>query len=526
MNSSKLGKGLFWLIALNWGASVYADEDLRMYLEGLRAGAPAVLAGHALQSAEAVMTFYLDNSHQSIWTGGGALAAERKMLPVLIESSQAHGFSASRYHHSFLNSQVADEQADYVTEILATDAFLTQARHRSDGVVTPASLDPDWHLVDQEHDVVADLKMLVSQGGGIEAYLQGLWPDNADYRFLIEERSRIAAQADTQSEPVSAGTLLKLGSSGPRVLELKNRLLGPDDHTDVFDEALDRSVRVFQDSASLETDGLVGAATLEVLNATQVDWIDRIDANLERWRWLPQQIPEDYISVNIAAFELKAVRGGIEEFVMRVVVGRPFRETPVFTKDMRYFVVNPYWNVPFKLATEDKLPKLKSNPEELAQTGYQVRPSGEEVFIDVTRVDWSAVNKRNFNFLLRQQPGPANALGRIKFMMPNDFAIYLHDTNDRSLFLKRERNFSSGCIRLSEPTRLASWLLHREGRPEDAAKLSAQIADGETRTINLQKPMPVYIVYFTASRSVNSDLVFRRDIYQRDSKIVKALRKD
>jgi len=496
-----------------------------MYLEGVRAGAPAVLAGQTLQSAEAVMAFYLDNNHQPVWTGDGLLAAERKTLSVVIERSQAHGFIASRYHHSFMIDQVAQEQADYVTEILATDAFLTQARHRADGVVSPASLDPDWHLVDAERDVVEDLKSLAKQGSGVEAYLLGLWPENADYRLLIQERSRIAAQTETHSEPVSAGALLKLGSSGPRVLELKNRLLGPDNHTDVFDEALDRSVRVFQDSANLETDGLVGAATLEVLNATQVDWIDRIDANLERWRWLPQQTPEDYISVNIAAFELKAVRSGIEEFVMRVVVGRPFRETPVFTKDMRYFVVNPYWNVPFKLATEDKLPKLKSNPEELAQTGYQVRRAGDETFIDVTQVDWSAVNKRNFNILRRQQPGPANALGRIKFMMPNDFAVYLHDTNDRSLFLKRERSFSSGCIRLSEPEQLASWLLHREGRPEDAAKLSGQIADGGTRTINLRKPMPVYIVYFTASRSADSKLVFRRDIYQRDSRIVQALRK-
>lgn len=526
MNISKLAKGLVWLIGLSWGMSAYADEDLRMYLEGLRAGAPAVLVGQKLQSAQAVMAFYLDNNHQPVWTAGGTLAAELKMLPIAIAESQAHGFLASRYHHSLLIQPIADEQADYVTELLATDAFMTQARHRADGVVSPASLDPDWHLVDAEHNVVEDLNTLATQGNGVEAYLRGLWPNNADYNLLIQERSRIAAQAETHTEPVTPGVLLKLGSTGPRVLRLKNRLLGPGEYTDVFDAALDRTVRIFQDSANLEPDGLVGAATLEMLNATRVDWIDRIDANLERWRWLPQQIPEDYISVNIAAFELKAVRSGIEEFVMRVVVGRPFRETPVFTEDMRYFVVNPYWNVPFKLTTEDKLPKLKSNPEELAQTGYQVRPAGEQTFISVTDVDWSTVNKRNFNFLLRQQPGPANALGQIKFMMPNDFAIYLHDTNDRSLFLKRERSFSSGCIRLSEPEQLASWLLHREGRPEDAAKLSAQIAQGETRTINLRKPMPVYIVYFTASRSMDSNLVFRRDIYQRDSKIVHALRKD
>ncbi|MEE4282894.1 MAG: L,D-transpeptidase family protein [Pseudomonadales bacterium] len=526
MTNIRFAKGLIGLIGLVFGASVYADEDLRMYLEGLRAGAPAVLAGQTLQSADAVMAFYLENNHQPVWVQGGALEAERKTLPNAIELSQAHGFIASRYHYGFLTDPLDEERAEYVTEILATDAFLTQARHRAGGVVSPASLDPDWHLVDTEHDVVEDLKLLSSQGGSVAAYLEGLWPQNEDYRLLIEERSRIAAQADTRSEVVPSGPLLKMGSTGPRVLALKRRLLGPDEYTDMFDEALDREVRIFQISANLEPDGLVGPSTLGTLNATQIDWINRIDANLERWRWLPQQIPEDYISVNIAAFELKAVHQGMEEFTMRVIVGRNFRETPVFVEDMRYFVLNPYWNVPFKLATEDKLPKLKTNPAELSQAGYQVRRSGEESFIDVTSVDWSSVSKRNFNFLLRQQPGPSNALGRIKFMMPNEFSIYLHDTNDHTLFAKTERGFSSGCIRLSDPEQLASWLLHREGRVEDASKLSSQLADGQTRTINLRKPLPVYIVYFTAFKTASSDISFRRDIYQRDEKIVNALRQE
>lgn len=526
MSNSSFGKGAIRLFVLFCSTSVFANEGLRLYLEGLRAGAPAVLAGQTLQSADAVMAFYLDNNHQPVWVDGGVLEAQRSALPEAIERSRAHGFILSRYHHSFLNGQVDQGRADYITEILTTDAFLTQARHRANGVVSPATLDPDWHLLDTEHNVVEEMKQLSSQGGDVAAYLEGLWPESEDYRLLIEERSRIEAQADTQSEPVASGALLKKGSTGPRVLALKQRLLGPDEYTDTFDEALDRSVRIFQISASLEPDGLVGAATLGVLNATRVDWIDRIDANLERWRWLPQQVPEDYISVNIAAFELKAVRRGVEEFTMRVIVARNFRETPVFVKDMRYFVVNPYWNVPFKLATEDKLPKLKSNPAELSQAGFQVRRAGEEEFVDVTSVDWSPVNKRNFNFLLRQQPGAGNALGRIKFMMPNEFAIYLHDTNDHSLFAKTERGFSSGCIRLSEPEQLASWLLHREARVEDASQLSTQLADGKTRTINLRSPLPVYIVYFTAFKSANSDISFRRDIYQRDEKIVKALRQE
>ncbi|XOV85550.1 MAG: murein L,D-transpeptidase [bacterium] len=526
MTRQTLLKGSLWLVLSAGSAAVHADEDLRMYLEGLRAGAPAIIAGQKLQSPEAVTAFYLDNTHQPIWVGGGALDAQREALFNAIEKSQAHGFLATRYHASYLVAQGEMAQPGYVTEILATDAFLTQARHRADGVVSPASLDPDWHLVDAEHDVVEDLRQLVQHSGDVASYLEGLWPANEDYRLLVEERQRILSLTVTQTTPVSSGSLLKLGSQGPRVLELKQRLLGPDEYTNLFDEALDRAVRIFQISANLEPDGLVGPATLAVLNATQVDWVDRIDANLERWRWLPQEIPEDYIKVNIAAFELKAIQRGVEEIAMRVVVGRPFRQTPVFVEDMRYFVLNPFWNVPFKLATQDKLPKLKTNPEELAQQGYQVRRAGEEFFMDVTSVDWSDVTRRNFNYLLRQRPGPNNALGRIKFMMPNKFAIYLHDTNDHSLFARTERGFSSGCIRLSQAEHLASWLLHRESRIEDAANLAAQLAEGKTRTINLRMPLPVYIVYFTAFKSAGTEISFRRDIYQRDEKIVNALRQD
>lgn len=506
-----------------WSSASWADDGLRLFLEGLRAGAPLDLAGQHLQSPSAVMEFYLDNNHTPVWVGGGSLSQQSQALQQAIAESALHGLNPARYHLEVLSSGSKTDQADFVLELLATDAFLTQARHRSFGAVSPKSLDPDWHLVPVTRDFVADLQSLVVVGEGVHDFLQGLWPQHDEYRALVAEKQRILGLEETQSSPVTPGPLLKKGSVGPRVRELKQRLLGPNDHDDVFDGPLDEAVRIFQDSANLDTDGLVGAGTLEALNATRVDWLDRLDANLERWRWLPSQLPEDYVSVNIASFELRAVGEGEEAFKMRVVVGRPFRETPVFTKEMRYMVLNPYWNVPFKLATQDKLPLLKTNPAALHELGYQARRAGEDNFVDVTSVDWSGVNRRNFNFLLRQLPGPKNALGKIKFMLPNEFSIYLHDTNDRTLFLKRERGFSSGCIRLSEPEQLASWLLHKENRAEDAAKLSPQIASGNTVTVNLKNPMPVYIVYFTAFTAEPPQVVFRRDIYQRDRKIVNAL---
>lgn len=523
----KLNVRRYVLIFLTtWSSASWAEDGLRLFLEGLRAGAPLDLAGQHLQSPSAVMAFYLDNNHTPVWVGGASLSQQSQALQQAIEESALHGFNPARYHFEVLASSNKANQPDFVVELLATDAFLTQARHRAFGAVSPKSLDPDWHLIPVTRDFVADLQVIVTDGEGVQEFLQGLWPKHDEYWALVTEKKRILELQEAQSSPVTQGPLLKKGVVGPRVRELKHRLLGPNDHDDVFDGPLDEAVRIFQDSANLDTDGLVGAGTLEALNATRIDWLDRLNANLERWRWLPSQLPEDYVSVNIASFELRAVGEGEEAFKMRVVVGRPFRETPVFTKEMRYMVLNPYWNVPFKLATEDKLPLLQTNPAALHELGYQARRAGEDSFVDVTSVDWSGVNRRNFNFLIRQLPGPKNALGKIKFMLPNEFSIYLHDTNDRSLFLKRERSFSSGCIRLSEPEQLASWLLHKENRPEDAAKLSTQITSGNTVTVNLKNPMPVYIVYFTAFTTEPSQVGYRRDIYQRDRRIVDALAKE
>lgn len=209
---------------------------------------------------------------------------------------------------------------------------------------------------------------------------------------------------------------------------------------------------------------------------------------------------------------------------MKVVVGRPYRNTPVFTETLKYMVINPYWNVPFKLATVDKLPILQTDPAKLAQQGFEVKMVGSDQFVPVSEVNWSQVTRRGFNSLLRQRPGPNNALGQIKFMLPNKYSVYLHDTNDRNLFNKFERGFSSGCIRLSEPVKLAQWLLNNEKRTAEAANIEALIAKGETSTITFKQPVPVYIVYFTAFTDDTGNVLFRKDLYQRDKPIVERLR--
>lgn len=300
-------------------------------------------------------------------------------------------------------------------------------------------------------------------------------------------------------------------------------MLGPGQYSSVYDDDLHGAVIAFQRSAGLQPDGIVGEATLEILNATRVSWIDRIDANLERWRWLPHEQPETYLRVNIAAYTLRAIDQGETVLAMNVIVGKPYRRTPVFSESTKYLVLNPYWYVPSFIAIEDKLSLLKENSTDLAKKGYEAKKPGADGFVSVDSIDWSRLTRTNFSYLLRQRPGTHNALGRIKFMLPNPFSVYLHDTPNRELFAKQERNFSSGCIRLEHPVELAEWLLGRENHP-DRWRIEKRLAAGETQTLYLSSPMPTYIVYFSAFTADDGDVVFRRDIYDRDQVLVQALR--
>lgn len=494
--------------------------DIRRFCEGQVITPDSTLAGHKLIAPGEICEFYSSNRHQPVWQGSRLSGERLDQLLQAISSSGEHGFNPAHYH---LNALSRPDLPPLARELLATDAFLAQARHRAIGVVEPKTLDPEWHL---PRDTVNPPALLLSvvNGSQVATVLDNLWPQSQEYRALLERRAELLASRALESTLVPPGPLLKRGHSGPRVIALKERLLGPGTYSADYDELLLGAVRAFQYSAGLDDDGIVGPATLEVLNATHVSWLDRLDANLERWRWLPAVVPDTYLRVNIAAFQLRAIARGEDQLRMRVIVGRPYRHTPVFTETLKYLVYNPFWNVPYSIATRDKLPLLQRDAKALEDQGYEAKAAGTDVFTPVSAFDWAAVNTRNFDYLLRQRPGPANALGRIKFMLPNAFEVYLHDTPDHDLFQKQERNFSSGCIRLADAASLATWVLEGDGQAAEARALEQRLASGETRSIYLNKPLPVLILYLTAFTDDEGRVVFRRDTYQRDGAIVKALR--
>ncbi len=268
----------------------------------------------------------------------------------------------------------------------------------------------------------------------------------------------------------------------------------------------------------------MGPATLDALNVPVNKRLRQIELNMERWRWLPRNLGKRYILVNIAGFSLDVYEDNRHMMDMRVVVGRQYRRTPVFSKDMTYLVISPYWHIPPNIALKDKLPLIRKNPGYLEQERIRVfHGAGAEMReIDAKTVDWATITGRNFSYRLRQDPGPFNALGRVKFMFPNKYNVYLHDTPSQELFAKTVRTFSSGCIRIEKPIELAEYLL--KDYPEWTRERILSTADRRIeRTVQIKKPLPVHLLYWTAWIDRDGRMQFRNDIYKRDELLDRAL---
>jgi len=247
---------------------------------------------------------------------------------------------------------------------------------------------------------------------------------------------------------------------------------------------------------------------------------------MERWRWLPQDLGDRYILVNVANFALDVMENRQSILTMRVVAGKPTRRTPFFSAQMTNVVLSPHWYVPPTIAIQDKLPLIRRDPGYAARQNLKIFRDGPggATRVDPRAIDWSSVSARNFPYRLRQDPGPRNALGRVKFMFPNPYHVYLHDTPSRELFARTERAFSSGCIRLEKPVELAEYLL-RDDPQWSRQRILAGIEKGREQVVYLPAPIPVYLFYWTTWVSDEGVVHFRKDIYERDRVLDGALQK-
>jgi murein L,D-transpeptidase YcbB/YkuD len=484
-----------------------------------------------VHARETLRRMYPGRDFVPIWVDdNGLLPQAEAFIDWLAVGPARQGLRPAHYHLDAIQSLEVDRAGALVDlELALSDSFLIIGSHFLAGRLNPETLDSEW-LANRRHRDLVPLLEQAESGAG--ALLESLLPAAPEYRALVERLATLRRLRDDGGwVSIDPGPTMRSGDTGPRVAQLIDRLRVSGDFNgqpgDRFDAAVATAVREFQARHGLTADGLVGRGTISALNVPIQDRINQIIVNLERWRWLPESLGDRYVIVNIAGFRLDVVELGETTLTMRVVVGRPYRRTPVFSDTIRYLVLNPSWEVPSTIATQDKLPIIKQNPNYLADQGYQLLQGwgADEKRVDPASVDWTTITPRNFPFRLRQGPGPLNALGLVKFMFPNKFSVYLHDTPARDLFAEDARAFSSGCIRLESPLDLAELLL-RDNPNWSRAAIDRAIADGREQTVSLPQPLPVHLLYWTVWVDENGVLQFRDDIYGRDLPVLSELRED
>ncbi len=506
--------------------------------------------GELICGLQVIPSFYLNRSYEPVWFDFNGLRPTVRPLINAIQQADREGLNPSDYHLSTLEQLLTELSAQTFPpdesqaiawadfDLILTDAFLLLGSHLSGGRINPETLHVDWLINERSIDMLAFLETAVTEEQ-MDKTLQQLRPEHRGYNGLIAalQKIRIIEEHGGWPQLEYLGTL-KPGDKDAIVATLRERMQIsgdlPDSPTaepapgepDLYDGTLVAAVQNFQRRHGLEADGIVGRKTRAVMNITAAQRARQIELNLERWRWLPRTLEERYIEINTADFSLHVMEGQQKVLGMRVVVGRPARRTPVFSTTMSYLVVNPYWTVPRTIAVEDILPKLADGTDYLVQKNIKVYADWREDApeIDPRSIPWQDYNKDYFPLRLRQEPGTSNALGQIKFIFPNKFDVYLHDTPQRSLFNRVQRDFSSGCIRLEDAPALAYYLLS-----DDPAwthdRLRDLLESGQRQVVRIPRPIPVHLLYMTTWVDENDELQFRDDIYNRDRDLNAALLK-
>lgn len=504
-------------------------EQLQLRI-GALADDPRV-AGQIVSDRWFLTKFYERQQFNLTWVP----SAKLDQLLAAIAGSARHGLNPEDYHWttlSWLVDTLPEEPSAALLmelDILATDALTRLAFHLKFGKVDPEYLGPSWNFSRNvgSIDPVTAIRTLLS-ADDLAAALDALAPENDYYLGLLDALADYRRIAVAGGWPrIEGGGTLRLGMRSERVAAVHARLrttgdlpaAEPDDDDDLFDPELNVAVTRFQARHDLALDGTVGSLTLEALNVPVEARIEQLRVNLERVRWVFRDLDERFLVVNIASFRVTLVEGQQVTWSTRAVVGQRYRQTPVFKARMTYLEFNPTWTVPPTILARDVLPELSQDPAALQRKNMAVLDFlGRRV--DPATIDWSTVPARGFPYVIRQEPGPLNALGRVKFMYPNPHHIYMHDTPAREQFVLAERAFSSGCIRLERPLELARILL--ASTEWDDAAIEGVLADGRTRAVNLPQPILVLMLYGTVVPE-GRGVQFAADVYNRDARLLAAL---
>jgi murein L,D-transpeptidase YcbB/YkuD len=494
-----------------------APSELQTQVEALLESGSLEIHGAHIAYPNVIYAFYAQRSFRPAWTDARASELRRA-----VKDSEADGLDPRDYHLPVLEQLT--NSGDPAFEILHTDALLRIADHLLFGKVDAASFDPHWNYTRTPAgiDVPKRLEAALASDD-IYAEIEKLKPTHRMYRTLKQELARYR-QAAAASEPlaISQGKSLEPGMQDERVVTLRRHLAMSGDldaaqdlSSDVYDPVLQAAVQRFQERMGLVGDGKIGARTISELNVPLVERINQLRVNLDRGRVLLHDLPNEFVVVNIASYRVYLVRG--EEIIWnaRAQVGKTYRRTPMFRSDINYLVLNPTWTVPPGIIRNDILPDARRDPSSITRRGLKVLDgSGTEV--DPASIDWSKYKSGNIPYTLRQEPGPKNALGRVKIMFPNSYSVYLHDTPSQTKFEEADRAFSSGCVRIERPLELAELLLASPAT-WNAATIGKVVDAGHTQNITLPYKVPVLLAYWTAWVDPEGRVNFRRDVYGQDT---------
>ncbi len=482
-------------------------------------------------------TVYTKELDPPFWVDDKGVTEKGWTIIRFLKNSGVHGINPAKYDiDQIVKIAPSLEARDLaLMDTLITYGLIQYIHDITRGLANPGKANPTIYTSQKENWFSPQWevgKCLLTED--LISYLNSLAPQHAYYKRLQQALAVYTNLKKTGGWPaIQSGPTLKPGVTDPRIIKIKQRLLATDNLPDVtvqldavFNEKLKEMVVSFQKRHNLEADGVIGPATQAALNISIDNKIETIRYNMIRWHWMNHNLGSRHVMVNIPDYSLTAVENNKVVFDMPVVVGELKNQTPVFSDYVKYVVFNPYWTLTPSIAVKEKLPALRENPNHLAEKHIKLLSSwyDDAVEIDPLTIDWHQVTPEQMSYYrLRQEPGPWNSLGKVKFVFPNSYAVYMHDTQAQNLFSRTKRNLSHGCVRVSDPPALVDFfMVNKENRFTQDQAIALYTQD-ERKWVTLSTPIPVHLTYQTCWVDKNGIIHFNDDIYLRDEKLKEAL---